>query len=165
MELKHELEQDLRNNKFIQLSTLHRLITQESVRAYLDNNRLQLHTAQLQDIANNAPKLFAILVLLDRGGAIKECLKKNFLDKSFPFFDKNGIPNIYGVDKQALYNRQWQIPILPRSPHLDLPHNFIRPFLPDESPQVRNGSFGVVQKVKVASGHLENYEAVRITIL
>ena len=171
MEVKHELEQDLESCGFIQLSTLDRSITEESVRAYSDSNRLKLRTAQLQDIATKAPRLFAILVLLDRGGAITECLQKRFFDEEF--FDKTGkafgkadIPDIVGVDKQALYDRQWQIPIvLPRSPHLNLPNEFIPPFLPSKERQPRHGSFGFVYKEKVASGHIENYESVRIIIL
>ena len=166
MQIKHGLEQDLGSCKFIQLSTLHRLITRESVRAHLDCNRLGLGTAQLQDIATKACRLFAILVLLDRGAAIKECLEKNFLDGRFPVYDKDDIPDIDGVDKQALYDRQWQIPIvLPRSPHLNLPDKFIAPFLPSDERQPRHGSFGFVFKERVASGHLEHHESVRTIIL
>ena len=166
MELKHELEQDLNSYKFIQLSTLRRLITRESVRAHLDCSRPGLCTAQLQDIATKAPRLFALLVLLDRGAAIKECLEENFLDESFPILDKDRIPDIDGVDKQALYDRQWQIPIvLPRSPHLDLPNEFIAPFLPSNDRRSRHGSFGHVYKERVASGHLEDHESVRTIIL
>lgn len=161
MDLKHELEQELQRCRFIQLSALHRLVTEKSVRAFFDSNRLELSTAELQKITTKGSKLFAILVLLGRGGAIKECLRQDFfLDKSFPVLDKTDIPNIRGLDKQDLYNRQWQIPIiLPRSPHLNLPNEFIPPILPNRDREIRNGSFGLVFKEEVASGHLEHYSS------
>ena len=164
MELKQALEDELKLYKFIPLETLDRLITQESVASYLDENPLDRDATYLQQITSIAPKLFAILVLLGRENSIKDYLSKGFCDKNFPILDKSDIPDIGRTeDKQELYKKQWQIPIvLQQSQHLDLPLEFIPPFL--EQRYVHHGSFGAVYKVRVANGQLPQCNSVRAVI-
>lgn len=83
MDLKQTLEKELGRYGFIRLEALHRLITAESVRAYLNERSLDVGTADLQDITAKSPKLFAILVLLGRGNTIKQYLSKIFMTKIF----------------------------------------------------------------------------------
>lgn len=165
MDLKQELEQEVKTNKFIQKSALRRLITKESVRTFFHNKDLDLGTVDLQDITSRAPKLFAILVLLGQGEAIKDCLQKGFRDKKFPILKKAHIPNIGRVNEQGLYERQWEIPdALPRSGDITFPAEFIRPFLGELDTRPQHGSFGYVYKVRVASGYLEEHESVSVRI-
>lgn len=159
MNLKHELESEIVKYGFVQSSALNSLITEDSVRAYF--RKKHLCAADIQGITSKAPRLFALLVLLGRGNAIEKCLSSDFVDEIFPLLDTASVPNICHINKQELYTRQWQIPIiLPRARHLDLPHDFIPPFL--EEKQISHGTFGFVSRVKLASGHLTGYDSVRL---
>ena len=162
MDLKQALEDELRLYHFIQLGALRHLITPKSVQAYLKNSGLDLRTVDLQEIVSKALKLFAVLVLLERADTITKYLSNGFSDKDFPILKESDIPNITCVeDKRALLKKQWQVPIvLQRSRNLDLPAEFIRPFLQSECRD--HGSFAIVYKVLVANGHLPfSHDSVR----
>ena len=163
MALKQALEDELKINKFIQLETLRRLITPKSVASHLRENCPS--TTALQEIASIAPKLFAILVLLEQETAITEYLSKGFCDKNFPISTKAHIPDLnYGGNKRGIYEKQWCVPIvLDEREHLDLPTEFKAPFL--ENNYKDHGSFGSVFKVRVANGHLANYDSVSPLVL
>lgn len=163
MELKQALEKELKVYKFIRLESLHRLITSTSVASHLREDCPNKEI--LQQIASSAPKLFAILILLEQETAITEYLSKGFCDKDFPILDKAQIPDfVYDENKQALYEKQWCIPIvLHQSQHLDLPTEFKPPFL--ENSYKNHGSFGSVFKVRVANGHLPHHNSVSSLIL
>ena len=166
MDLKKALEKQLKSDehkadyRFIHVEALQRLINQESVRKYLRGNGVDPTVEDTDRIVRHSPKLFAILVLCDRGRAIQSYLSKGFCDENFPVYDKTAIPDVgYPRDQESIYVRQWQIPIvLPRSQHLELPKEFIPPFL--EQQARTHGHFGWVYKVKLAKGHLENYDSV-----
>ena len=106
MDLKQQLEQALKTSKFefIQLSTLDDLITEDNVRKFSTKTHLSLDATKLQEITTKARRLFSILVLLDQGSAIKDCLRENFCDDSFPILNTAKIPEC--VDKDALYDYQ-----------------------------------------------------------
>ena len=163
MTLKQQLEIELKKEpRFIQLEKLHSLITPERVASHLRTKCPD--TADPQQIVSSAPKLFAILVLLGQETAISEYLSKGFCDKDFPILDKTLIPDLdHGEHKQALYEKQWCIPIvLDPSEHLYLPFQFKPPFLEDTYRD--KGAFGIVRKVRVAKGHLPHYTSVSALI-
>ena len=161
MDLKQRLEREIESHKFIQLKALHDLITEESIQAHLNVTKPDTQFADLREITSKSPKLFAILVLLGRECTIVEYHSRDFYDRSFPVLKPADIPDIgYPADQQGIYIRQWHIPIvLKRSPHLNLPFEFVPPIL--EKCDVRNGSFGYVYKVRMADGHVPQYKSVR----
>ena len=164
MELKQALEEELKSCKFIQLGSLHRLITPNSVASHLGKNCP--NNEVLQQIASSAPKLFAILILLQQETAITKYLSKGFCDKDFPILDKAQIPDLkYGEIKQGLYEKQWCIPIvLDQSQHLDLPLEFKAPLF-FQNDHKRHGTFGMVSRVRVADGHLPHHSSVSALVI
>ena len=162
MELKKLLKDELDTRKFITIEKLEHFITPDAVEQSLHvKNPIQPGLADARKIASCAPKLFAILILLGEEDAIAEYLAQGFCDKDFPIWDKSLIPDVGRVEtKHELFDKQWYVPIvLQQNQHLDLPLEFIPPIVHAEN-HIRHGSFGFVQKVHIAKGHLPQCNVV-----
>ena len=163
-DFKRVLEDELKTRDFVSLEALDRCLTSAQAAKHSHTNRPT--TALLDQIVFRARKLFALLVLLGYEHAIEQCLSKGFSDDKFPVWDKSQIPYV-GIPhfQQELYRKQWCVPIvLHQDSHLDLPLEFVPPFL-EIRYGIDGGGFGVIHKVRVAKGHLPQFDSVRISHL
>lgn len=161
MDLKHELER-AKDKGFISLEAVHRIINEGTLEAYFRDNGYQLLPADWQKILLEAPRLFAIHVLLDRGCDVQKYLSRGYGDKDLPFFKMPDGPEFGSPqDKESLYWGQWQIPAtLVTTEHKTFPVGFKAPFAFEAPRPKASGAFGHVYEVRVADGHLPGYSSV-----
>ncbi|KAK3167127.1 hypothetical protein OEA41_010253 [Lepraria neglecta] len=130
-----------------------------AVRHCLQIRGITLNNTIFSQIVDNAPKLFSVLVLLEREHHIGELVKDNILDDAFPFLEQH-LPTLETKgDRDEFYRAQWTIPpILEPTRHLELSGSVVLRFL--EKRLVNHGTFGIISSVKVANGHIVGYSAV-----
>lgn len=155
MDLRQSLKEELNGNRnydgreFIPAQTLTKLVTQQTVHDTLGRIGEDL----IDRIASEAPRIFAILLLIERGYHILSFLDGRLCDEKLPI-DEVNVPHFETEDDRLNFFRiQFCFPpIFEKHRHLELPEEIVLPFV--EFSYVANGSFGMVYKVKVAEGHL-----------
>lgn len=162
MLLREELDQELLRYNFISLSALHKLVHAASIQSCLFESGVTVQPNVLEEITSRSPKLFALLTLQGREYSIEDYHLTGFHDDNFPLLKEEDVPHVGSRDERlSIYRAQWKIPIvLEKSRHLDLPPEFVPPFLEERT--VGHGAFGFVSRVRVADGHLPGYSSVRI---
>ncbi len=122
----------------------------------------------LPKIRHRAPKLFAILILLDKPHLILDLLKQGIDDTvlegpkraSYYHVEQDLLkgPELQDI-RGGIFDTQWRFPrILPHY-HISFPGNkFIPPFIePTPNKPIGEGSYGEVLRAKIPGGHLEGY--------
>ena len=147
---------------FISLEDLHGLITEQRVEEHLrSNKRLD---RRFREIIPIRPRLFAILVLLEREENLNAILE-HIPDDSFVYSNEEDVPQEIGNrDQRAdFFDRQSHFPppLTRDFPPRIFPATF-RPPLVDRADEIRHGAYGIVRRVKVAKGHLPEHHPVRL---
>lgn len=169
MYLRQSLKEELNRNRnyggreFVPAQTLTKLVTQQTVHDTLGGIGEDL----IDRIASEAPRIFAILVLIEREYHILSFLDSRLCDEKLPI-DEVNVPHFETEDdKHNFFRLQFCFPpIFKKHRHLELPEEIVLPFV--ELSHVANGSFGMVYKVKVAKGHLlgsADVKLPRLTVL
>lgn len=133
-QLRTEIESKLLGSKFTSLATIRKIVSKESVHNYFIQNGITLQPETVSKIGNNAPKLFCLLVLRERGVCVTEYLSAGIRDNAFPFEREEDIPLVGTLEeREHIYHWQWKIPpILEKSKHMDFPLGFMAPFVEEE---------------------------------
>ena len=163
MALRQSLLQEKQQHRFISFAALAKLINETSVGDSLLSRNIQLISPIVSTIVSKAPKLFAILVLLELEHRIPDLINKGTTDDVFPIRQVN-FPG-FEDDKnlQDVCREQWIVPPkLDDAAHLELPRDARLPFT--EKDFSNNGTFGIIYKVKVADGHLSANSSVRVAL-
>jgi serine/threonine protein kinase len=154
------LRKILNDKKFVSLESLRQLFTPQFVGTCLESSGMPPTQDLVSAIIAKAPKLFAVLLLIENENYIKSLLEHGLDDDAWPLLETE-VPEFENVQKrEQFYKAQWLIPpVLTNKRHLDLPGDAPLPFV--EKSFGGHGSFGVIWKVKVSPGHLQAQHKVR----
>jgi hypothetical protein len=182
-QMKNGYERSDRETGFISRDALDKIFTTSNLKQSLKNDyeispitRKPKHNdleRLISYVRHEAPKIYALLVLLERSEKIIPLLahKPPVTDAIFDAFDDEGfgpccdkrsltnIPHLRDVAK-SFCEIQWYIPpVLDSRIHGRFPVSHFRfPFTskPEPLPKENQGSWGIVSKVKVAREHLKS---------
>ena len=154
-ELKEQLNREIHEHTFISIQRVRELVRAEVVSTILGLEE-QSHD-QAQNIADRAPRLFALLVLLGKESAIFKCLSNCISNDEKELLEIREPSHCQHCTHKDLHKklieRQWRIPpILDSAQHQEYPSDFIAPFLSTD-PHT-GGAYGDVSKICIAHGHL-----------
>lgn len=154
------LRKILNDKNFVSLESLRQLFTPQFVGTCLESSGMPPTQDLVNAIITKAPKLFAVLLLIENENYIKPLLKHGLDDDAWPLLETE-VPEFENVQKrEQFYKAQWLIPpVLTNKRHLNLPGDAPLPFV--QKFFGGNGSFGVIWKVKVSPGHLQAQHEVR----
>jgi len=122
----------------------------------------------LSEIRHRAPKLFAILILLDKPHLIHDLLKQGINDtilegpKGASYYhveqDLFKGPELQEI-RGGIFDTQWRFPRRLPHYHISFPKDkFIPPFIePTPNKPIGEGSYGAVFRAIIPGGHLERY--------
>jgi hypothetical protein len=158
------LKKIIDEKRFVSLEFLRQLFTPQFVRTCLESSEISQTRDLVDAIIYKAPKLFAVLLLIERENRIKSLLERGWDDDAWPLLEIE-VPEFDIIQKkEEFYRAQWFIPpVLTKERHLELPGDAPLPFVQKDFGG--NGSFGVIWKVKVSSGHLQVKDEVKASIL
>jgi hypothetical protein len=157
MSLKESLAQSKGRYGFIPISKLRELVTHIAVQSHLESQGVKISKALKPTTVVRSRKLFAILILLALERHIENLLDNGITDNIFPAYESDLSILEDDEDRHSFLVEQWTIPF-PFHPeqNMNIPRNAILPFLSKE--RINYGTFGIVYKVRVADGHLVNYQ-------
>ena len=157
MSLKESLAQIKGRYGFIPISNLRELVTHIAVQNHLELQGVKISKTLKPTTVVRSRKLFAILILLALERHIENLLDNGITDDIFPAHESDLSILEDDEDRHRFLVEQWTIP-LPFHPeqNMNIPRNAILPFLSKE--RINYGTFGIVYKVRVADGHLVNYQ-------
>jgi hypothetical protein len=160
MDLRHCLQDHLKRCRFISITDIGTLINQEIVREIVRSHGLVVENDMVEYITFASPRIFAILVLIEGVHHIRDFLDNGLNDDKLPL-EEASIPDFENNDGKLKFisiQRKFP-PVFEKQKHLELPYDTVLPFI--ERTFLDNGSFGMVEKVKVAEGHLPEPPTVR----
>ena len=149
---------------FVSVAALRRLVDETAVNQYLDSINLKPSTfpAPLsQSIVHRARKMFAILVKCRLSHYVHMLMEDTMIDERFPIDDKFNLP-IQPAHLEEIQDCQWVIaPLWKTNVHLEIPKH-LKISLDDlfdqqPRPRVDQGTFGIIEQIKIKEGHVENY--------
>jgi hypothetical protein len=157
MSLKESLAQSKGRYGFIPISKLRELVTYITVQSHLELQGVKISKALKPNTVVRSRRLFAILILLALECHIENVLDNGITDDIFPAQESDLSILEDDEDRHRFLVEQWTIP-LPFHPeqNMNLPRDAILPFLSKE--KINYGTFGIVYRVRVADGHLINYQ-------
>ena len=166
MDLRRRLQEELRRNRnydgreFIPTQVLTKLVTCETIHDTLKRSKMDVTKDLLEQIASEAPRIFAILLLAEREYHIFNFLDRHLCDDSLPI-DEADVPDFETEDdRRNFFRTQLRFPpVFKKQRHLEVSEDIVLPFL--ELSYVANGSFGMIYRVKLAEGHLPESTIVK----
>jgi hypothetical protein len=161
MDLRRCLQDHLKRCRFISITDVSSLITHERVREIVQSRGLIVENDMVEYIVFASPRIFAILVLIEGVHHIRDFLDKGLSDDKLPL-EETSIPDFENNDGKLKFisiQRKFP-PVFEKQKHLELPYDTVLPFI--EQTYLDNGSFGMVEKVRVAEGHLPEPPTVRL---
>ena len=162
----HRLLDRLGEHDFVSLASLKACMIEQKVKEHIDSLGIDISRTQLEAVLKK-PRLFAILVLIGCEKAVV-ALIDDIEDDTFFFFTNTDVPpGIGDPDQRAqFFELQTRIPpiLTSKDPPQAFPDSFRPPFtFVDRHPQI--GSFSVVRKVKIATGHLSQHSPVSCWVI
>ena len=166
MNLREDLNRLLgaksREHNFVSLESLKGCMTEQKVKEHIGSIGIPVNRSLLEEVVFKRPRLFAILVLIGREKAVV-ALIADIEDDTFFFFTEEDVPSGVGDSEQRAKFLKLQSRLPPmltcKDPPQEFPDSFRPPFSFIER-RSRNGTYGVVQKVKIAAGHLTEHSSV-----
>jgi len=157
MDLRHELLGVKEKYGFIPISEIRKLVTKEAVRSHLKSNYEEGSTWPESQISLSL-KLITILILIGEETCLEQFLKQNISDEIFPVAESK-VPVFQDTNKKHRFFVEQDIvpPIFRPSEQLCLPRTTTLPFISSQE-RIGSGSFGIVKRVKIANGHIENFQ-------
>jgi len=142
---------------FVPIYKLRELVTQTAVENHLERKGVKLSTPLISTTITRSRKLIAILILLDLEIHIENVINLGNTDEIFPVKQGNISFLKDDHDKYNFCLMQWAVPpAFTSEQHMELPREAILPFL--SKTRINHGAFGIVYKVRVADGHLVDYD-------
>lgn len=149
--------------KFLCAAKVEQLVTRERVSSWIESNPLRRSSDPstndedlIERLLDHSRLLFAILVVAKLEYLTFGLLSKGLSDNSLPGIDTSSLG--LSQDEQACIDEHRYIGgVILGKEHLHLSHKAILPFTKRTSTG-RNGSSGVINKVEVSHGHLEDYD-------
>src|SRR4051812_2723170 len=132
MDLRRRLQEELGRTKsydgreFIPTQTLTKLVTCETIHATLKRSKLDVTKDLLEQIASEAPGIFAILLLIEREYHIFNFLDRHLSDDSLPINEAN-VPDFETEDDRCHFFRtQLKFPpIFKKQRHLEVSEDIV----------------------------------------
>jgi hypothetical protein len=141
---------------FISISKLREWVTPAAVENQLAAKGISLSASLDSKLISRSRKLIAVLILLGLETYIEDVTLKGVDDEIFPASQDHITFLNSGEDKYRFCLEQWVIPsAFSPNQHMELRKEAILPFL--NKTRVSHGSFGIVYRVRIAEGHIDNY--------
>lgn len=160
-DLRSLLDGITRKPGFVSLDSLKECMTEQKIKEHISSFSVHVGPEELKVIFTR-PRLFAILVLLERETAVIALLA-DIQNDMFFFHTKKDVPPMVGESnhRAKFFELQSQFPpmLSCKDPPQEFPDSFRPPFL-DESERGPSGSYGIVHRVKIAAGHLAGHSSV-----
>jgi hypothetical protein len=155
------LQDHLQRFHFISIADIQSLITQERVDEVLRSHGLNPPKDAVDYIVSAGPRIFATLVLIEEVRHIRHFFGEDLWDDQLPL-EEASIPDFGNNDSKLKFmsvQRKFP-PVFNKSKHLELSDDTVLPFT--KRSYLDSGSFGMVEKVTVAEGHLPEHASVRM---
>lgn len=145
--------------QFISATALQKLINIQNVRDCLHACGIISQPDLIIAIVTKAPRLFSILVLIERVYHVPNLILRGLDDENIPLGEADLL--LEGEEGQhEFFTAQRAFPpIFEKHRRLEISRDIVLPFL--EKTYVNHGTFGHIYKVEVAYGHLPEYTSVR----
>jgi hypothetical protein len=149
-----QLRKVISEKRYISSEVLRRLLTPQLVGNSLNGAGINATQDLVDAILTRAPRLFSVLLLIDRVNRITTLLESGWDDGRWPLSEVKVPEFDCDQKRQEFFQTQWLLPpIFTREKHLEFPGDAPLPLLKKDIGG--NGSFGVIWKVKIAGGHLQ----------
>ena len=150
--------QDYGGRGFISAKWAPETITPSTVETILISNGVQYAQSLAEEVASIAPRLFALLVKIQRERKIRELREADISDADLPltreqlsFLEENKI--VAFLEEQHSFP-----PILGKRKDIRVKGKAALPFLQFE--KINRGAYGTVSSVEIAGGHLAGFDQV-----
>jgi len=157
MDLRHKLLGVKERYGFISISEIRKLVTEEAVRSHLKSNYKEGSTWPKSQFSLSL-KLITILILIGEEACLEQFLKQNISDDIFPVAEIK-VPVFQDTNKKHRFfvEQDTVPPIFRPYEQLYLSRTTTLPFISSKE-RIGSGSFGIVKRVTVANGHIENFQ-------